>query len=99
MSFLLKGLILGFSIAAPIGPIGVLCIRRTLAEGRASGFVSGVGAATADASYGSIAAFGLASIAAFLLSYQRPIRIAGGLFLFYLAAKTYFSSPATSCER
>ena len=94
MPFLLKGFVLGFSIAAPVGPIGVLCIRRTLAEGKACGFVSGLGAATADASYGFIAAFGLASIAALLLSYQRPIRIAGGLFLFYLAAKTYLSRPA-----
>ena len=55
----LRGLILGLSIAAPVGPIGVLCIRRTLAEGRASGFVSGLGAATADAVYGCVAAFGL----------------------------------------
>ena len=47
--FLLRGLVIGFSIAAPVGPIGVLCIRRTLAEGRASGLVSGLGAATADA--------------------------------------------------
>jgi threonine/homoserine/homoserine lactone efflux protein len=93
VSFLLKGLILGFSIAAPVGPIGVLCIRRTLAEGKTSGFVSGLGAATADAVYGFIAAFGLATIAAFLLSYQRPIRVAGGLFLPYLAAKIFFSRP------
>jgi threonine/homoserine/homoserine lactone efflux protein len=91
--FLLKGLILGFSIAAPVGPIGVLCIRRTLTEGRASGFVSGLGAATADAVYGFIAAFGLATISAFLLSYQRPIRLVGGLFLFYLAARIFFSRP------
>ena len=59
---LLSGLIIGFSIAAPIGPIGVLCIRRTLAEGRLRGLVSGLGAATADAVYGCIAAFGLAFI-------------------------------------
>ena len=49
LRFLLKGLLLGFSIAAPVGPIGGLCIRRTIAEGRASGLVSGLGAATADA--------------------------------------------------
>lgn len=52
INFFLKGLLIGFSIAAPVGPIGVLCIRRTLAEGHASGFVSGLGAATADAIYG-----------------------------------------------
>ena len=56
---LFQGLLLGFSIAAPVGPIGVLCIRRTLSNGGLSGFVSGLGAATADAIYGSIAALGL----------------------------------------
>jgi hypothetical protein len=56
---LFRGFLLGFSIAAPVGPIGVLCIRRTLAQGLAAGLVSGLGAATADAIYGSIAAFGV----------------------------------------
>lgn len=58
LAFLIKGIIIGFSIAAPVGPIGVLCIRRTLTEGRLSGFLSGIGAATADATYGMIASFG-----------------------------------------
>jgi threonine/homoserine/homoserine lactone efflux protein len=57
IGFFFRGLIMGFSIAAPVGPIGVLCIRRTLAEGTPSGLVSGLGAATADALYGSIAGF------------------------------------------
>ena len=64
MLFFIKGIILGFSIAAPVGPIGVLCIRRTLAQGMAYGFVSGIGAATADAFYGLLAAFGLSAVAA-----------------------------------
>lgn len=59
---LLKGLIIGFSVAAPVGPISVLCIRRTLAEGRVSGLVSGIGAATADATYGFIAGFGMIAL-------------------------------------
>ena len=57
----LRGLIIGFSIAAPVGPIGVLCIRRTLADGRLYGLVSGLGAATADALYGCVAGFGVAN--------------------------------------
>ncbi len=57
--FFLRGLLIGFSIAAPVGPIGVLCIRRTLVDGRLAGLVSGLGAATADAFYGSLAGFGL----------------------------------------
>lgn len=94
ISFLLKGLIIGFSIAAPVGPIGVLCIRRTLTEGRASGLVSGLGAATADAIYGSIAGFGLASISNFLVSQQGWPRLLGGLFLCFLGLKTIFAKPA-----
>ena len=79
-NFLINGIILGFSIAAPIGPIGVLCIRRTLAEGRAYGLVSGLGAATADAIYGSIAGFGLTFISNFLINQQVLLRVVGGVF-------------------
>lgn len=91
--FLFKGLVIGFSIAAPVGPIGVLCIHRTLAKGRAFGFVSGLGAATADAIYGYIAGFGLAFISSFLISQQIWFRLIGGVFLFYLGFKTFVSKP------
>lgn len=87
-SVFVRGLLLGFAIAAPVGPIGVLCIRRTLAEGRLAGLVSGLGAATADAIYGFIAAFGLTTISSLLISYQSAIRLVGGLFLLYLGIKT-----------
>lgn len=93
MSFFFKGLLIGFSIAAPVGPIGVLCIRRTLADGRSAGLVSGLGAATADALYGSIAGFGLTMISAFLIDQQTWIRIIGGAFLCYLGLKTFFAKP------
>ncbi len=94
MVFFLKGLILGFSTAAPVGPIGVLCIRRTLAEGRLHGFTSGLGAATADAIYGSVAAFGLAFISGALLNWQLALRLVGGLFLGYLGVRTFLAEPA-----
>jgi threonine/homoserine/homoserine lactone efflux protein len=94
ISFFLRGLIIGFSIAAPVGPIGVLCIRRTLAEGRTSGFISGLGAATADGIYGCIAGFGLAFISNFLISQQIWFRIVGGIFLSYLGLKTFLARPA-----
>ncbi len=90
----LEGIIIGFAIAAPVGPIGVLCIRRTLAEGRASGFVSGLGAATADAVYGAIAAFGLTLITDFLLGGASWLRLVGGAFLLFLGVKTFFARPA-----
>ncbi|HEX7042894.1 MAG TPA: LysE family transporter, partial [Patescibacteria group bacterium] len=93
-SFLLKGLLIGFSIAAPVGPIGVLCIRRTLTQGRIAGFVSGLGAATADATYGLIAGFGLTSISTFLVNQQSLLRLVGGLFLLYLGFITIKSIPA-----
>ena len=91
---LLRGIAIGFSIAAPVGPIGLLCIRRTLADGRTAGFVSGLGAATADAVYGAIAAFGLTLISSALVSQQRPLRLVGGIFLCYLGARTFRARPA-----
>lgn len=66
MDFLLRGFLVGLSVAAPVGPIGLLCIQRTAMRGRLSGFVSGLGAATADAMYGGIAAFGIALCIEFL---------------------------------
>ncbi len=92
--FFLRGLIVGFSIAAPVGPIGVLCIRRTLAEGRAVGFVSGLGAATADGAYGLIAALGVTSVATFLVGHQLWFRLVGGAFLCLLGARTFAAQPA-----
>ena len=89
-----KGVGLGFSIAAPVGPIGLLCLRRTLAYGRLSGFVSGLGAATADACYGSVAGFGLTAIAAFLVRQETILRSVGGLFLLYLGIRTMLARPA-----
>jgi threonine/homoserine/homoserine lactone efflux protein len=92
-TFLLRGLIIGFSIAAPVGPIGVLCIRRTLAECRASGLASGLGAATADAVYGSVAGFGLTFFSNILINQQTWLRLIGGLFLCYLGIKTFLAKP------
>jgi threonine/homoserine/homoserine lactone efflux protein len=94
IGFLFRVLIIGFSIAAPVGPIGILCIRRTLTEGRMSGLVSGLGAATADAIYGCIAGFGLAFISNFLVGQQLWLRLVGGAFLCYLGLKTLFAKPA-----
>ena len=89
-----RGLGIGFAIAAPVGPIGLLCIQRTLNDGRVAGLVSGLGAATADAVYGCIAAFGLVLVSAFLIEHQFWLGIVGGLFLCYLAVRTFLTPPA-----
>jgi threonine/homoserine/homoserine lactone efflux protein len=94
--FLLKGIAIGFAIAAPVGPIGVLCIRRTFADGRAMGFATGLGAATADAMYGAVAGFGLTAISGFLLGFQDELRLAGGAFLLCLGVKTFVVRPSTA---
>ena len=97
--FFVKGLLLGFSIAAPVGPIGILCIRRTLSHGLWNGFLSGLGTATADALYGSIAAFGITLLSGFLLSQQFYFRLIGGLFLLYLGYHAFRSTPAQEAAK
>jgi len=89
----LQGAIVGFAIAAPLGPIGVLCIRRTLAGGRVEGLVSGLGAATADGTYGGIAGFGVTFLSTLLISQQVPIRLLGGAFLLFLGVRIFLSVP------
>jgi threonine/homoserine/homoserine lactone efflux protein len=93
-TFLLKGLAIGLAIAAPVGPIGVLCIRRSLLEGRQAGLATGLGAATADAIYGCVAAFGLTAISSALVGQRAWLGFLGGLFLCYLGVRTFMSSAA-----
>src|SRR6266478_687018 len=94
IGFFVRGLIIGFSVAAVVGPMGVLCIQRTLDKGQLYGLISGLGIATADAAYSCIAGFGLTVIAAFLVSQQRWIHLIGGLFLIYLGIRTSLTRPA-----
>ena len=89
----IKGFIIGFSIAAPVGPIGILCIQRTLSGGNIQGLVTGLGAASADAIYGFIAAFGLTFISSFLVEHSVWFRVIGGLFLCYLGIRAFLSKP------
>lgn len=94
IAFLLKGFVIGVSIAAPIGPISMLCMRRTLAEGRLFGIVSGLGGATADAVFGCIAGFGLTFISNIMIDQQAWLRLIGGVFLCYLGIKILLAKPA-----
>lgn len=81
-------------MAVPVGPIGLLCIRRSLEDGFAVGFATGLGAAVADAGYGAVAAFGLTVISAFLLAWQTPLALAGGVFLIWLGIGAWQRPPA-----
>jgi threonine/homoserine/homoserine lactone efflux protein len=86
--------VIGLAIAAPVGPIGVLCIRRTLADGRLIGLLTGLGAATADGVYGAIAAFGLTAVSDLLIGQGPWLGLIGGLFLCYLGVRTFMAVPA-----
>ncbi|MBA2853702.1 threonine/homoserine/homoserine lactone efflux protein [Methanococcus maripaludis] len=95
----LTGAILGFSMAAPIGPIGILCIQKTLNFGKLHGFASGFGAATADAIYGVIAAFGLTIISNYFIENAFFLKVVGGVFLIYLGINLLKSSKNLDINR
>lgn len=94
----LRGLTLGFAIAASVGPIALLVVRRTLAEGRTVGLASGLGVATADGVYGAIAAFGLTAATELLVDWRRVLGLVGGAFLLWLAWSTFRAVPRTAAS-
>ena len=95
---LLKGIAVGIVIALPVGPVGVLCVRRTLFQGPSFGFISGLGAATADTVFGIIAGFGLTFVRDFLLGYQDWFGAAGGVFLLYVGVKALLAGGEAEPE-
>jgi threonine/homoserine/homoserine lactone efflux protein len=94
-----KGLVLGFSVAAPVGPIGLLCMDRSLRHGKLSGFSTGMGASAADTVYGAIAAIGIASVMGFLAGYERELRFVGGVLLLIVAWRMYLTPPPVFQQR
>lgn len=98
VELLLRGAIAGLAISAPVGPVNVLCVSRTLTQGRASGIVSGLGAAAADTIYGSIAGFSISLIIGWLIRELFWIRLVGGLLLIAIGAIYYFKRPRTLKE-
>jgi threonine/homoserine/homoserine lactone efflux protein len=92
-NLVVKGLIVGFCLAAPVGPIAVLCVHRTIAHGKLAGFLSGLGAAVADALYGTLAAFGVTVISAFLMDHRMLFQRAGGAVLCVLGARLFLARP------
>lgn len=99
IELLLKTVILGFCIAAPVGPIGILCINNTLNHGLKNGIVTGFGAAFADVVFGSIVAFGLLYLQNLLMSHQKIIQIIGVILLLYLGIKMFFSKKNSPIKK
>jgi threonine/homoserine/homoserine lactone efflux protein len=97
--FLLKGMLVGVIIAVPTGPVGVLCIRRTILHGRLAGFVSGLGAASADAVFGIIAGFGLTFVSDILLGFQDWLRLGGAAFLLYVGITALRADPLAGSRK
>lgn len=93
LTFFAKGLLVGFILAIPVGPIGLLCITRSLAKGRISGVFTGLGAATADAVYAFVAGFGVTYISSFLMSHQVLLRLAGGAVLVLVGLHIALTRP------
>ena len=98
LELLVKGALAGLAISAPVGPVNVLCISRTLTKSRASGLISGLGAAAADTVYGAIAGFSISFIIAFLLREIFWIRLLGGLLLIGIGVRYYFKQPKSLDE-
>jgi threonine/homoserine/homoserine lactone efflux protein len=93
LELLLRGVLAGLAIAIPVGPVNVLCISRTITGGRRAGIVSGLGAATADALYGAIAAFSITVIIDFLMEELFWIRTIGGILLIGIGLVYWFKKP------
>ena len=96
--FFLKGILVGVVIAVPVGPVGLMCIRRTIFEGKLAGFVSGLGAASADAVFGIVAGFGLTVISDWLFGYQRWLRAAGASFLLVVGGRSFLTKPPAKAD-
>ena len=96
IALFLRGVVMGVAIAAPVGPIGILCIRQTITYGWLTGLVSGLGAATADGIYGCIAGFGVSAISDLLFTHRPLLTTIGGLFLCYLGIKTFIAIPQST---
>jgi threonine/homoserine/homoserine lactone efflux protein len=98
LELLFRGVVAGLAITAPVGPVNVLCISRTLSKGRLAGLISGLGAATSDTVYGAIAGFGISFVIQFLLREEFWIRLGGGTLLIGIGILYYFKKPQSLAD-
>jgi len=96
---ILQGILIGLTISAPLGPVGVLCIQRTIAKGLLAGFLAGLGAILADTFFATIAGFSISFIADFIARIQLHLRILGSIFLLYIGVKVFFTNPAKQLRK
>ena len=96
IALFVRGFVLGLSIAAVVGPIALLCLRRSLTSGFALGFASGLGAATADATYAAVASFGITVLSSALVEQRVGLRLVGGALLLHLGMRTLRAKPAAN---
>jgi len=96
---LIKGIIVGLLASIPLGPIGIICIQRTINKGKLSGFLSGMGAASADTVFAAIAGFSLSFIISFIQEQQVLFQAVGGLIVFGLGIKIFYTNPVKQLRR
>ena len=99
LNLFLQGIVIGLTLAAPVGPIALICIRRTIAEGKFHGIASGIGVATADCFYAAVAVLGLTAVSGFIISSQYPFRILASVLLIGAGTKIFFSVPPEICVK
>lgn len=99
IALLVKGIIIGLAATVPLGPIGVICIQRSINKGRISGFISGLGAATSDTIFATIAGFSLAFIINFIDAHRLIIEFVGGIIIIILGVKTFYNNPVSQLRR
>ncbi len=97
-NLLIKGCLIGFSIAMPVGPIGLLCIKNSLTRGMIYGLMAGLGAACADTLFGALGGFGMSAVGIFLAKHHLILELLGGVFMCYLGASTFFEKIVESSE-
>jgi len=99
LTLLIKGIIVGLLASIPLGPIGIICIQRTINKGKLSGFLSGMGAASADTIFAAIAGFSLSFIISFIQEQQVFFQAVGGLIVFGLGIKIFYTNPVRQLRR
>ena len=99
LEIFIRGLIVGFAASIPLGPIGVLCIQRTLSKSHKAGFISGLGAASADTIFASIAFFSLSIVMSFIQDHMNVIKVIGGICILAVGTKIFITNPIVQIRR